>query len=69
MQNRKLKNDISTAIAWGTPDRESYGYSSTEFTKLLGSALRRIEYLEAVLNSNNVQYTKTDREAERIHDI
>ena len=69
MQNRKLKHDISTAIAWGIPDRESYGYSSTEFTKLLGTALRRIEYLETVLNSNNIQYTKTDWEAERVHDI
>lgn len=62
MINRNLKQDISTAIAWGIPDTESTGYTAAEFTGLLRRALNRINYLETTLKENNVQFTQTDYE-------
>ncbi len=32
------------AVAWGVPDKESMGYSSVEFTRILHKALKPIEY-------------------------
>ena len=57
---RDLKKSIRTAIAWGIPDSESTGFSSSEFVSLLINALHRIEYLESALRENNVPFTETD---------
>lgn len=48
------------AIAFGIPDNESRGLTASEFTKVLSKALKRIEYLETVLDTEKVAYTKTD---------
>jgi hypothetical protein len=66
---RDLKKSIHTAIAWGVPDRESTGYSPSEFTSLLRVALTRIEYLESALRENNIPFTETDYRRERVKDI
>lgn len=39
----KLLAEARTAIAWGVPDRESTGYSSTEFIKLIAKLAKYIE--------------------------
>ncbi len=66
MQNRTLKYDIRQAIAWGVPDKESFGYTPTEFTRILHKALKRIEYLESVIKENGIQFTQTDWEAKNL---
>jgi len=66
---RDLKKSMHTAIAWGVPDRESTGYSASQFTSLLSVALHRIEYLEGALRENNIPFTETDWKRERIKDI
>jgi hypothetical protein len=42
----KLKYDINMAISWGSPDRDSIGYSHDEFIQLLSRALNKINWLE-----------------------
>ena len=58
--NRNLKRDIRTAVAWGVPDNESYGYSAIKFTELLTRARTRIEQLESILTANNIPFPHTD---------
>jgi hypothetical protein len=66
---RDLKNSMHTAIAWGVPDRESTGYSASEFTSLLSVALTRIEYLESALRENNIPFTETDYRRKSMLDL
>jgi hypothetical protein len=42
----QLKHDIDQAIAWGTPDNESIGMSSSAFIQILVRAKRYITKLE-----------------------
>ena len=53
-----LKRDIRTAIAWGAPNSECVGYTSTEFIKLLNKSLKYIEHLEETLDQSNIKYAK-----------
>lgn len=42
--NRKrLIAELRTASAWGTPDRESTGYSHAEFASLCGEAAQQMD--------------------------
>jgi uncharacterized protein involved in exopolysaccharide biosynthesis len=42
----QLKHDINQAIAWGTPDNESIGFTAAAFTALLVRAKTYITALE-----------------------
>lgn len=57
---RNLKKELNTAIAWGMPDSECTGYTHTELVDLLSKSLKRIKYLESVLDDNKILYTHTD---------
>lgn len=44
---KSLINEAETAMAWGTSDGESTGYSSSEFIKIISKLVKRIKELEA----------------------
>lgn len=41
-----LISEAEQAISWGTPDRESTGYSSSEFISIISKLVKRIKELE-----------------------
>lgn len=58
--NFNIKTDIKTALAWGHPSSDGYGYSHIEYLRLLRDCLQRIEYLEQTLEDHSVLFTQTD---------
>lgn len=44
---KSLINEAENAMAWGTPDGESTGYSSSQFIKIISKLVKRIKELEA----------------------